>query len=140
MPGFFISTENGLPTKIHFLNLPVILHFEPPNFLPLPVQEPLVLLLSISRLLPYFFFFFNRDESTLPHLKVESNKLGECFGGSGREKVLLVGVTNYSKDDPNLKCTDLYLNSLEFQELWRLTAETQAVHIFMQEDTLLLLK
>lgn len=68
----------------------------------------------------------------LPHLKVESNKLGECFGGRGRKKVLLVGVTNYSKDDPNLKCTDLYLNSLEFQELCRLTAETQAVHIFMQ--------
>lgn len=67
----------------------------------------------------------------LPRLTVESNKLGDCFGGREREIVLLAGIANDFKDDGNLKRADLYLNSLECQELWRLTAETQNVEIFM---------
>lgn len=84
IPSFFISTENALPTKINFLNLPVILHLEPPYFLPLPAQEPLVFLLSISRLLLYSLFFQQRwlPASTS---KAVSNKLGEYFGGRTRE-------------------------------------------------------
>lgn len=116
MPSFFASPESGLPTNIHFLNLPVILHFEPPNFLPLPVQEPVVFLLNISGLT---FWVLNIDESMLPYLKVESNTLGECFGGRGRERALFAGITHYFKDDADLKRADLYLGSSKFHKLWR---------------------
>lgn len=67
----------------------------------------------------------------LSYLKVEPNMLGECFGGRGREAVLLAAITNYFEDDAHLKHADLYLGSSRFHGLWRLTAETQTNQIFM---------
>lgn len=119
IPSFFISTENALPTKIHFLNLPVILHLEPPNFLPLPAQEPLGFLFSISQLLLYSLFFFNWDESVLPHQKWHQISWKNILGEEGEKQNVLVRVTKYFKDDGKLKCTDFYLNSLEFKESGR---------------------
>lgn len=90
VPSFFITTENGLPTKMQFLNLPVILHFKLTNFLPLPVQELVVFPLNISGFLAYFSCCVILELSLCFQA---GNRLGSHFGGRGRQEVALAVAT-----------------------------------------------
>jgi len=76
----------------------------------------------------------------LPHLKMESNQLGECFGGRGREKVLLVGITNYFKDDGNLNLQIFIRIPSDFKNRGDQLQRPSPLAFLCQEDTLLLLK
>lgn len=127
VPSFFITTENGLPTKMHFLNLPAILHFKLTNFLPLPAQELVVFPLNISGFLAYFSCCVILE---LGLCFQAGNRLGSHFGGTGRQEVALAMATNELNDNGDLKASDFYLNSLKFQELWRYSAQTQTSQLF----------
>lgn len=50
----------------------------------------------------------------LLHQKWYQTSLENILGEEGEKQDLLVRLTKYFKDDGKLKCTDFYLNSLDY--------------------------